>query len=481
MHHGEDLIVLGVLFVVAYVLGRLGRTIGLPAIPIYMVVGLLASPNFHLFPLDFESSYIELTAVFGLILLLFNLGLEFDQDEFYGNAGRLILSGGSYIAVNMAAGLAFGFLLGWGSREALIIAGITATSSSAIVTKLLIELKRLANPETPMILGVTVVEDIFIAVYLAIVSVVLSGETEPWPVVLKLVIAFAFLVVMFAIARWGGRVVSRFFRTRDDELFTILFFGLAILFGGIGEVLGVTDAIGAFLIGLVIGATRFRARVERIAIPLRDVFGAFFFVNFGLGLDPGAFPDVVLPVIAASVMTIVLNLGAGQFVAWLNKLGPRAGLNAAFILHNRGEFALILATLSLSAGLDERIQPFAGLYVLIMAIVGPILASRSESIGLFLSRRRHRPKPAARSAMAEEDFALVEAAMAEGGADERPQSDAPDARVAEPAPRPRRPVEPDELDDEFPDPMRQALIDQAMQQSDGIDSDRSRRPREPDY
>ncbi|NQX04373.1 cation:proton antiporter [Rathayibacter sp. VKM Ac-2856] len=481
MHHGEDLIVLGVLFVVAYVLGRLGRTIGLPAIPIYMVVGLLASPNFHLFPLDFESSYIELTAVFGLILLLFNLGLEFDQDEFYGNAARLILSGGSYIAVNMAVGLAFGFLLGWGSREALIIAGITATSSSAIVTKLLIELKRLANPETPMILGVTVVEDIFIAVYLAIVSVVLSGETEPWPVVLKLVIAFAFLVVMFAIARWGGRVVSRFFRTRDDELFTILFFGLAILFGGIGEVLGVTDAIGAFLIGLVIGATRFRARVERIAIPLRDVFGAFFFVNFGLGLDPGAFPDVVLPVVAASVMTIVLNLGAGQFVAWLNKLGPRAGLNAAFILHNRGEFALILATLSLSAGLDERIQPFAGLYVLVMAIVGPILASRSESIGQFLSRRRHRPAPSARGAMAEEDFALVEAAMADGAPEERPQIETAETPVAEPTPRPRRPVEPDELDDEFPDPMRQALIDQAMQQSDGIDSDRPRRPREPDY
>ena len=96
MHHGEDLIVLGVLFVVAYVLGRLGRTIGLPAIPIYMVVGLLASPNFHLFPLDFESSYIELTAVFGLILLLFNLGLEFDQDEFYGNAARLKLKGAPF-------------------------------------------------------------------------------------------------------------------------------------------------------------------------------------------------------------------------------------------------------------------------------------------------------------------------------------------------------------------------------------------------
>ena len=83
--------------------------------------------------------------------------------------------------------------------------------------------------------------------------------------------------------------------------------------------------------------------------------------------------------------------------------------------------------------------------------------------------------------MAEEDFALVEAAMADGAADERPAADPAEAPVAEPAPRPRRPVEPDELDDEFPDPMRQALIDQAMQQSDGIDSDRPRRPREPDY
>ncbi|PPG23186.1 cation:proton antiporter [Rathayibacter toxicus] len=468
MSHGEDLMVLGLLFVVAYVLGRLGRTVGLPTIPIYMIVGLLASPNVHWFPLAFDSTYIELTAVFGLIVLLFALGLEFDQDEFFGNAGTLILSGGSYIFVNMAMGLGFGFLLGWGSREALIIAGITATSSSAIVTKLLIELKRLANPETPMILGVTVVEDIFIAVYLAIVSVVLSGETEPWPIVVKLFVAFAFLVVMFAVARWGGHVVARLFRVRDDELFTILFFGLAILFGGIGEILGVTDAIGAFLIGLVIGATRFRSRVEHIVIPLRDVFGAFFFVNFGLGLDPGAFPSVAVPVVVAVVMTIVLNLGAGQFVAWLNKLGPRAGLNTAFLLHNRGEFALILATLSFSAGLDERIQPFAGLYVLIMAIVGPILAARSESLGAFLSRRRHGPRP--RSPLAEEDFALVEAALAPDSQRGSSQAVAPSLAT--------RPIERD--DDRTASP-RSLSSDRATPSSDSTDNDRTHRLREPDY
>ncbi len=201
MHHGEELLVLGILLLIAYAFGRLGKLVGLPAIPVYMLVGLLASPYTGWFPLNFSAEHVELIAVFGLILLLFNLGLEFDQDEFFSNAGKLIVSGGSYILLNMGVGFLFGFMVGWGTREALIIAGMTATSSSAIVTKLLIELNRLANRETPMILGVTVVEDIFIAIYLAIVGVVLSGETEIWPVVVKLGVAFLFLVVLFTLGR----------------------------------------------------------------------------------------------------------------------------------------------------------------------------------------------------------------------------------------------------------------------------------------
>ncbi|MFE4467463.1 cation:proton antiporter [Leifsonia sp. NPDC056824] len=433
MHLGEDLIILGILLLVAYVLGRLGKLVGLPAIPIYMLVGLLASPHTGWFPLDFESNYIELIAVFGLILLLFNLGLEFDQDEFFGNFGKLVVSGGSYILINMGVGLAFGFWVGWGTREALIIAGMTATSSSAIVTKLLIELRRLPNTETPMILGVTVVEDIFIAIYLAIVSVVLSGETQLWPVVGKLTVAFLFLVVMFTLARFGGRYVSRLFRTKDDELFTILFFGLAVLFAGIGEILGVTDAIGAFLIGLVLGATKYRNKIEHIAIPLRDVFAAFFFLNFGLELDPAKFPAVLGPVLIAVAMTLVLNILAGQFVAWLNGFGPQAGINTAVILQNRGEFALILATLSLSAGLDARIVPFAGLYVLIMAVLGPILAANSEKIGGMIlrsgsSKRRDRRKQ--RDPMLDEEIALVEAATADLDSDTRRDDGRGDARQA---------------------------------------------------
>lgn len=415
MHLGEDLLVLGILLVLAYALGRAGKRIGLPSIPIYMIVGVLASPYTGWFPLNFESGDIALIAVFGLILLLFSLGLEFDQDEFFGNAKTLLISGGSYVLINMGVGFVFGMMVGWGAREALVIAGMTGTSSSAIITKLLIELRRLANRETPMILGVTVVGDIFIAIYLSIVSVVLSGKTEVWPIVLQLSIAFLFMVVMFSLARWGGRVVSRLVRTKDDELFTILFFGLVVLFAGIGEIIGVTDAIGAFLIGVVLGASSYRSRIERVAVPLRDVFAAFFFLNFGLALKVNDFPSVLTIVLAAVLMTFVLSILSGMLLARLHGMGGREGLNTAAIFVNRGEFTLILATLSVTAGLDARLQPFAGLYVLTMAILGPLFTANSEKIGARLQRRsRRKAAPVRRrDPMLDEEIALVQAATAD--------------------------------------------------------------------
>ncbi|PJJ61861.1 cation:proton antiporter [Compostimonas suwonensis] len=451
MHLGQDLLTLGVLLVVAYGLGRLAKLVGLPSIPVYMIVGLLASPHTGWFPLNFESADIELIAVFGLVLLLFSLGLEFDQEEFFGNAGKLLISGGSYVLINMGIGFLFGMMVGWGTREALVIAGMTGTSSSAIITKLLIELRRLANKETPMILGVTVVGDIFIAVYLAIVSVVLSGQTEIWPIVLQLSVAFLFLVVMFTIARWGGRVVSRLMRTKDDELFTILFFGLAVLFAGIGEIIGVTDAIGAFLIGVVLGASNYRSKIERVAVPLRDVFAAFFFLNFGLALNIAEFGSVITIVVIAVVMTFALNIGSGILLARLHGMGAPEAINTAAILANRGEFTLILATLSVSAGLDHRLQPFAGLYVLIMAVLGPLFAANSERIGarMFRSAERAAVQHRERDPILDEGINLVEAATAgmEPG-DDTPTKEAVDR-----------------------------IVEQAMQQSDDV----AERRREPDY
>jgi CPA2 family monovalent cation:H+ antiporter-2 len=486
---GQELLVLGILFVVAYALGRLGKLVGLPSIPIYMLVGLLASPHMHLIPGGFQPANVELVAVLGLIFLLFNLGLNFDQDEFFGNARGLLLSGGARLIINFGIGIAFGFWVGWGAREALIIAGMTATSSSAIVTKLLIELRRLANTETPVILGIAVVEDVFIAFYLAIVAVVIGNQRNVWAIVLQLGISFAFLVVMFALARWGGKHVGRLLGARDDELFTILFFGLAVAFAGIGDLLQVSDAIGAFLIGLVVGATRFRSRVESFALPLRDVFGAFFFLNFGLALNPSSFGGVLLPVGGAVLMTLVVNVGGGWLIAWINRLPARYGLGIGLILQNRGEFALILATLATTAGLDARLTPFAGLYVLVMAIIGPVLTVNSDRIsGLFFRKRRARADAAAALAAAaggtgsaaDEAIALMEGAIdsqspSDQGADDDDEDDSSLLGPEVPVPTASDPA--DLAGETDPDLILDATIQQAMEQSEQP----GQRQRDPEY
>lgn len=372
---GHTILVLGLLLVIATFLGRAARRIGLPTVPVYMLVGLAASPSVHLIPIDLPYEEIHLLATIGLVLLLFHLGLEFDATAFAKNARTLIAAGIVYIVINVGAGFILGLVLNWGLAEALVIAGITGISSSAIVTKLMIEQKRLYDAEAPLILGIVVIEDVFLALYLAVLGVLISNDPNIWASVLRFAISVAFLTVLFIIARKGSRLISRIVNEKSAELFVVGLVGLALLLAGAAEEIGVSDAIGAFMVGLIVAGTNARHRAEKTITPLRDTFAAVFFIGFGLTLDPARFGDVLVPVLVAVAMALVTNLGAGLIAARLQKMSVFSGLEVGFILLSRGEFALILATIATAAGLDDRIAPFAGLYVLILAILGPLCAT----------------------------------------------------------------------------------------------------------
>jgi len=190
--------------------------------------------------------------------------------------------------------------------------------------------------------------------------------------------------VLVVVARSGSRIVDRIVASPDDELLTILFLGVAVLIAGLAEELGVSDAIGAFMAGLIIAETTVKGRVERLVLPLRDAFAAVFFFAFGLSIDPADFGTVAGPVVTAVVVSFVLNLTAGVLVAWYGGYNRRAAANIALTVLARGEFSLILASLALAAGLDARLGPFTALYVLILAIAGPILATRSGVVARLL-------------------------------------------------------------------------------------------------
>jgi CPA2 family monovalent cation:H+ antiporter-2 len=130
-------------------------------------------------------------------------------------------------------------------------------------------------------------------------------------------------------------------------------------------------------------------------LPLRDAFAAVFFFVFGLSIDPGSLGPVAVPVAIAVVLTLFLNVGAGVVVSRMNGYGRRQASNVGFTTLGRGEFSLILASFAAAAGLDDRIGPFVALYVLILALGGPVLASRSRWLARLIPERALGRKPVA--------------------------------------------------------------------------------------
>ncbi|MER5629946.1 cation:proton antiporter [Streptomyces nitrosporeus] len=375
---------MGGAFLAAAVLARVGGRIGLPTIPLFILAGILLGPHTPGAVIVDDPHELEMLSALGLVLLLFYLGLEFHLDDLKAGGRKMVLAGTVYLVLNVGAGLGFGFVLGWGTSEALVMAGVIGISSSAIVTKILVDLKRLGSPETKPILGIIVIDDIFLALYLAALQPVLSRSDGMGAALMDGGKAFAFLLLLALAARFGTRVISKLIHTRDDELLVISFLGAAVLVAGVSDLFGVADAIGAFMVGLMLGSTTSAKRILKLVHPLRDAFGAIFFFAFGLSIDPGDLPSVAWPVLAAVVLTVAMNVLSGMFSARVYGFGPLAASNISTTLMARGEFALILATMAAGAGLDERLSPFIAGYVLLLAVLSPLAAGRPHLLARFL-------------------------------------------------------------------------------------------------
>jgi monovalent cation:H+ antiporter-2, CPA2 family len=390
----NELAILGAALLLAGLSARVSRRFGLPTIPFFIVAGIIFGPQTPGIVVLEDPETIHLLAMLGLVLLLFHLGIEFSINELLDGGRRLVWAGGSYIALNFGAGLVLGWALGWGTREIFVIAGMIGTSSTAIVTKLLLDLRRLANPETGMILGIIVVEDVFLAFYLALLQPIFGEQERASEVIASIAIAFGFLIGLFALARWGGRLVRPVISAEDAELTTILLVGFGVFIAGFAGSAGASDAVGALLAGMVVAGTGIGPRVERLVVPLRETFAAVFFFWFGLTIAPSDMGAIAVPVAVAVVVTLTFNIVSGVVAARIYGYGPSAAANTALMLVSRGEFELILAALAVAAGLDARVAAFAALYVLVLSILSPLLSARSSVLARRLPRRLFAPSPA---------------------------------------------------------------------------------------
>src|SRR2546427_6773232 len=241
---------LGLVIVGLAVLARLASRWGFSAIPLYLLAGL-AFGNGGVAPLDLSENFIHIGAEIGVLLLLFMLGLEYTGSELQENLRKGLSAGVVDLALNFPPGLIVGLLLGWRPLAAILLGGITYISSSGVIAKVLTELRRLNNPETPSVLSVLVLEDLAMAIYLPLVAVLIVGG-RPAGVALSVSIAIVVVCgVLVTAVRYGNRI-SRLAAHQSDEIILLTIFGAVLLVAGLAQRFQVSSAIGAFLVGIAV-------------------------------------------------------------------------------------------------------------------------------------------------------------------------------------------------------------------------------------
>ncbi|MGY2066595.1 cation:proton antiporter [Blastococcus sp. SYSU DS0619] len=386
-HVAALLLELGLLFLGLSALGLLARRLGLSPIP-FILLAALALGEGGLVPVENAAPFLEAAAEIGVVLLLLTLGLEFSATELFASFRRHAPSGLVDLVLNGPPGFVAGLLLGLPWEGALALGGVTYISSSGIIARLLGDLGRLANRETPAVLSVLVLEDLAMALFLPLLVVALAGE-GPVQAAGGIALAVgAVLLVLLAAQRHGHRL-GRLLTHDDDEQVMLRLIGLTLLVAGAAQAMGASAAVGAFLVGLALPAS-FAERARAILGPLRDLFAATFFVAFGLATDPGAILPVLPAALALAAVTTVTKIGTGWFAAKRDGVAVPGRLRAGTALVARGEFSIVIAGLAVTAGLPA-VGPVATGYVLVLAVTGPVLTRFVEPLSARLVRA---PAPA---------------------------------------------------------------------------------------
>ena len=379
------------------VLGLVASRFGLSAIPAYLLAGLLLGPNEPEALAIIEPSEVtEFVAELGVIFLLFFLGLEFTLERFRRSSMHLGIGGTIDFVVNAGLGLVVGVVAFGFTFPAIVLAGAIYVSSSAVAVKGLIDFRRLADDETDLVLAILIVEDIVIAFVLAFAGGGGGELTDSLELAAK---AIGFIAASLAASRWLARPIDRLLEWMPREFFLLFTFALLIGMSALAHELGLSEAIGALMAGIILSDTSARAEIEEGFLSFRDIFAALFFFVFGLSIDVNALDSLGWLIALAVVLTFVGKVGGTYAAGRVGGFTRRQSLNAGSAMVAHGEFTVILAQVAqtnaaLGATARRDLVAFSGLYVLATSIVGVVFMKESKRIGrkLFPAPPRLNPE-----------------------------------------------------------------------------------------
>ncbi|KAB2833316.1 MAG: cation:proton antiporter [Candidatus Brocadia sp.] len=380
----ESVLSLGISLIALFFAGFLATKVNQSLTAVFIVVGMILQ-NF--FPVTIITEFI---ATLGIIFMLFMFGLEFSIGSLVDNQRKIFVNGIYDLLFNFPFGMLLGWILGYDLIQTLLLAGIIYVTSSVIVAKSIIDLKRSANPETEYILNVLIFEDMFIAMFLAcIVGIVNYGHIDTMGTLFVILKTAGFFLFYVMLSRTARKFIDKVIDIEHTELFVILILSIIVLSAGAASRIGLSEAIGAFLAGLVLSETKQRHRISEAIKPFQQFSTAIFFVAFGMSVDYKHMGSLIPIGIFIFVTTSFSKVFGGYCIGKTYALSKRACLRLGFSLIPRGEFSIILAgTIAMSSHTPYPLKSLTGVYVLLSAILGSILMKESDwFIKWFIERK----------------------------------------------------------------------------------------------
>lgn len=351
--------------------------VGVSAVPLYLIAGLAFGEG-GIIDVTVAEGFVATTAEIGVLLLLLSMGLEYSTEELRSGMRSGALPGIVDAIANAGPGVAVGYILGWSTPAAILLGGITWVSSSGIVSKVLSDLGRMGNRETPAVLNLLVFEDLAMAVYLPVAAALVVGGS-PSDTAATVAIALVAVAVIIGLGLRFGDALSRSLSIGSDETLLLAVFGLTLVVAGLAQQLQVSAAIGAFLVGLALSG-EVQHRAAELIGPLRDLSAAVFFVFFSFRINPADLVPVLVPAIILAAVTSATKFGTGWYAARRLGVGTRGRWRAATVLIARGEFAIVVAALGASLVEGPEIAALGAAYVLITDVVGPVATKFADRL-----------------------------------------------------------------------------------------------------
>jgi len=383
---------LTVVLAVAAVTTVLFQRLRQPVVLGYLIAGLIVGPHVPI-PLVADPAVVQTLSELGVILLMFSLGLEFRLRKLMAVGPTAGLTALLQSSLMVWLGFTIGRLFGWTPLESLFAGAVIAISSTTIIAKAFDE-QGITGTLREFVVGVLIVEDLIAVLLMAVLTAIASGSgLAAGPLVGTVARLVAFLVILVAVGLMVvPRAIRAIVRLKRRETTLVASIGICFTIALLAQVFGYSVALGAFLAGSLVAESGEEKQIERLVEPVRDVFGAVFFVSVGMLIDPALVAQHWGAVVALTAAVIIGKVVSVSLGAFLTGSGMRTSVQAGLSLAQIGEFSFIIAALGLALhATGEFLYPVAVAVSAMTTLLTPWMIRASEPIAAWVDRKLPRP------------------------------------------------------------------------------------------